>query len=102
MEGSSFGADSQIYGSDPRVRRAPRTWSHRPTISVRVFTRPGPEAVVDHVDKRPSHWLRPSWVRQVEIAYGSVRRMSFWHSRDTLPYSVRRNLRAHANPRACA
>src|SRR6266852_9734342 len=31
----------RIDGSDPRVRRAPRTWSHRPTISVRVFTQPG-------------------------------------------------------------
>jgi hypothetical protein len=27
----------RIDGSDPRVRRVPRTWSHRPTISVRVL-----------------------------------------------------------------
>src|SRR6267142_5221541 len=31
----------RIDGSDPHVRRAPRTWPHRPTISVRVFTQPG-------------------------------------------------------------
>src|ERR1700694_3712862 len=31
----------QIDGSDPRVRRAPRTWSHRPTITLGVFTQPG-------------------------------------------------------------
>src|SRR5216683_7232760 len=33
----------RIDGSDPRVRRAPRTWSHRPTISVRVFTPAQPQ-----------------------------------------------------------
>src|ERR1700682_2223604 len=41
----------RIDGSDPRVRKAPRTWSHRPTISVRVLHNLGQTR---HFDRAPT------------------------------------------------